>query len=68
MRGGGNTREIAKLKRKVSKLRSLNAMNLERMSQAYSLVEAMREQLGVSKARLGELLKGYLAYRITSFF
>ena len=50
--------QIAKLKAELSQLKSLNAMNLERMSQAYSLVEKMREELEAYKARVEQLFQG----------
>ena len=51
-------REITKLKGEVAHLKSLNAMNLERMSQAYSLLGEMRKEVEFYKARLERVFDG----------
>ena len=51
-------REVSKLKGEVSHLKSLNAMNLERMSQAYSLLGEMRKEVEFYKARLERVFEG----------
>ena len=51
-------REITKLKGEVAHLKSLNAMNLERMSQAYSLLGEMRKEVEFYKARLERVFEG----------
>ena len=62
-------REIAQLKGELSVSQNLNAMNIERVKQAYSIVEDMRKEVEVYKARNSQPFESVsLGYHIMNFF
>ena len=61
--------EIAKLKEDLCVMKKLNAMNNERAKQAYSIVEDMRKEVEVYKARNSQPFESVsLGYHIMNFF